>query len=74
MDKKVTEKIAERIVDLEVDVILQEDLVDVLSTMEVKGEEAATLAQRLAMAKNQLHFNKQYVSILKEKYQPVKKD
>ena len=73
MDKKVSEKIAERIIELETDVILQEDLVEVLSKMEVKGEDASALAQRLAMARNQLVFNKQYVSVLKEKYQSEKK-
>jgi hypothetical protein len=68
MDKKITDKIAERIVDLEADVLLQRELVEVLSKIQVSGEEAASLAQRLAISKQQLVFNEKYVDHLKKKY------
>lgn len=68
MNKKIADKIAERITDLEADVILQGELVTVLSSMEVTGEEAAGLAQRLAISRQQLGFNEKYVEHLKAKY------
>ena len=68
MDDKLKAKVVEKIEELEIELILQEDRLEVLKTIQVSGDQAAALGQIVGQTQLNVDFSKQYLGFLKSKY------
>ena len=74
MDKKVKEKIVEKIEELDIELILQKDRLEVLKSIQVSGDQAQALGQIIGQTQLNVDFSEQYLVFIKAKYIEEDKD
>ena len=74
MDKKVKEKIVEKIEELDIELILQKDRLEVLKSIQVSGDQAQALGQIIGQTQLNVDFSEQYLAFIKAKYIEEDKD